>query len=44
MQDLEDILKRLNTEEDEGMPEWMPDENQYEPGLIGIRNLREKKH
>ena len=43
LQDLEDLLRRLNTEEVEGPAVWLPDENQYEPGLPSIRNLRQKK-
>lgn len=43
LQNLEDILKRLNTEEVEGEAMWLPEENQFEPGFPSIRNLERKK-
>ena len=43
LQNLEDILKRLNTEEVEGEAQWLPEENQFEPGFPAIRNLKQKK-
>ena len=43
LQNLEDILKRLNTEEVEGEAQWLPEENQFEPGFPAIRNLKRKK-
>lgn len=43
LQNLEDILKRLNTEEVEGEAMWLPEENQFEPGFPSIRNLKRKK-
>lgn len=43
LQDLENLLKRLNTEEVAGEDQWMPEENQYEPGFPSVRDLRQKK-
>jgi len=43
LQDLKDLLKRLNTEEVVGEAQWLHEENQYEPGFPSIRNLKQKK-
>ena len=43
LQNLEELLKSLNTEEVEGNAQWLPGENQFEPGFPDIRDLRQKK-
>ena len=43
LEDLKNILHQLNTEEVEGEAQWLPDENQFEPGFPSIRNLKQKK-
>ena len=43
LNNLKEILNRLNTEELTTGDVYMPEENQYEPGYPTIRNLREKK-
>jgi len=43
LKSLEDLIQRLNTQEVEGPPVFLVDENQYEPGWPELRTLPEKK-
>lgn len=43
LQNLKDILNELNTSTVMTDAEYMPDENQYEPGYETIRDLKQKK-